>query len=585
MLKRDNVISLLRSVHELLTLKERVSAYQIVGLSFVSSVFDILGLATVIPVISIVFNPDALGDFQFLQRIVHLLPTAGINQEFKTAIIICTTLITAFTLKAVVALFVTKVQAKFAYKVAVRFTKQLWTYHFSNSLEKLNSTQSGKLIAEINGWPNQFANTFIIGGLVIVNDIILGSIICFGIVLYNPIVFTGIAGFLLCGILLLRFLTKRRLARYSSIVRDIDPRTNTIISNAVRGILEVLSFQASSAILGLYIKDKTTVYDIRSKIAVFNVVPAKLYEILAVGAITLVILWAFVSNDTNINSAELLTVIVISAYRVMPSISRINSYVISMRAQGYVRDAMTKCNIVEGSKVGYEKVSTLHPTASLTVKDLTAGYSEKVIFNEFNAHFIQGKIHSIVGPSGSGKSTLLNVLLGLHDISSGELALGYGDRQGHTKLRPGETSANWIIHFGFVPQQPFLFKGSLAENLTLNMPDRKIDADNVRKLIDDLDLGDCLGADPLSFHIQEGGTNLSGGQQQRVALIRALLLNRPILLLDEATSALDENLKRRVIKLLKGIARSGKIIIMITHDQAVADSCDSQIKLASYSSS
>ena len=120
----------------------------------------------------------------------------------------------------------------------------------------------------------------------------------------------------------------------------------------MRGILEVLSFQASSAILGLYIKDKTTVYDIRSKIAVFNVVPAKLYEILAVGAITLVILWAFVSNDTNINSAELLTVIVISAYRVMPSISRINSYVISMRAQGYVRDAMTKCNIVEGSKVG-----------------------------------------------------------------------------------------------------------------------------------------------------------------------------------------------------------------------------------------
>ena len=82
------------------------------------------------------------------------------------------------------------------------------TRHFSNSLEKLNSTQSGKLIAEINGWPNQFANTFIIGGLVIVNDIILGSIICFGIVLYNPIVFTGIAGFLLCGILLLRFLTK-----------------------------------------------------------------------------------------------------------------------------------------------------------------------------------------------------------------------------------------------------------------------------------------------------------------------------------------------------------------------------------------
>ena len=101
----------------------------------------------------------------------------------------------------------------------------------------------------------------------------------------------------------------------------------------------------------------------------------------------------------------------------------------------------------------------------------------------------------------------------------------------------------------------------------------------LKALIQKLKLDECLGTQPLEFVLQEGGANLSGGQQQRLALLRALQIQRPVLILDEATSALDRELRDVVFDLLRERAAAGCNVILVTHDNELAQRCDDVLDL------
>ncbi|MEF2968285.1 thiol reductant ABC exporter subunit CydD [Paenibacillus sp. M1] len=163
----------------------------------------------------------------------------------------------------------------------------------------------------------------------------------------------------------------------------------------------------------------------------------------------------------------------------------------------------------------------------------------------------------IIGESGAGKSTLIDVLGGFLRPTSGSVELNgtvLGD------LSP----AGWRNQITYIPQKPYIFSGSLADNIAFNKPDaaraeveRAAEAAGLGALIADLPGG-------LDEPIGGGGRPLSGGQEQRVALARALLGERPILLLDEPTAHLDieteYGLKETMLPLF-----AGKLVILATH--------------------
>ncbi|MCV9951305.1 thiol reductant ABC exporter subunit CydD [Paenibacillus sp. BT-177] len=154
----------------------------------------------------------------------------------------------------------------------------------------------------------------------------------------------------------------------------------------------------------------------------------------------------------------------------------------------------------------------------------------------------------IVGASGAGKTTLLSLLGGFSDPTSGELILN-GCRLSV------DTKAEWQRHIAYIPQHPYLFSATLADNIRFYEPEASnqqvewaIDAVGLRELVNGLPGG-------LNESIGEAGRTLSGGQAQRVALARALLSNRPIILLDEPTAHLDIEteweLKQTILSVLK----------------------------------
>lgn len=576
----DSIFFDLKRVYRLLNEKERKRSVLLLLSIFANSIVEILGLAVIVPVIGLVVQPEQIQTNAYLKRAFDLTSTFGIDTPSRFLILLCALMIGAFLFKALFGLAVNLFQTRFSFAVAHRLSGQMWTYHFSQSLERMRSSNSGRILTEINGWPISFANTFMVGGLMILNELTVITLIAGGLLVYNPIVFISIAMLLLTGAFIIRTATKSRLAAYSAIRQKLEPHTNTLITNAVRGFLEVITFRAAEAVRDAYLKDRATIFRIASNSSVLNLTPAKLYEVLAVVAVAGSIIIALLQGTPQAGFLQLLTFMAISAYRIMPSMSRLNGAVMQMRGQRHVLDTMEMGAPNKNGSAPQALPASKPQEIAIQLQGVTLSYEslEQPVIAHLSHNFESGKLHGIIGPSGSGKSTLISALLGLHAPEKGTIKIE-GTSEKPKVLGTEIDLHNWILNVGYLSQQPFLFQGSVKDNLTLRVPGAKINEELINRLLIQLGLEQCVGSDPMNFELQEGGSNLSGGQQQRLALLRALQIQRPVLILDEATSALDQTLRDVVFESLRERAEAGCNVILVTHDLELAEKCDDLLDL------
>ncbi|ELS03808.1 ABC-type bacteriocin transporter [Xenococcus sp. PCC 7305] len=183
----------------------------------------------------------------------------------------------------------------------------------------------------------------------------------------------------------------------------------------------------------------------------------------------------------------------------------------------------------------------------------------------------RGQTIAIVGRSGSGKSTLVKLLQGLYYPSSGQLLVD-GHQLQHLSLQSLRSQ------LGVVPQDCFLFSGTIAENITLHRPGFTLE-----QVIETAQLAEAhpfIQAMPLGYKTKVGerGSNLSGGQRQRIAIARALLGEPAVLILDEATSSLDTESERRFQENLTRLSRE-RTTFVIAHRLSTVRNADCIIVL------
>lgn len=203
-------------------------------------------------------------------------------------------------------------------------------------------------------------------------------------------------------------------------------------------------------------------------------------------------------------------------------------------------------------------------------KSFNQGEFKNSVLKDINLIVKQGDFISIMGPSGSGKSTLINIL-GLLDSEfrgeyklNGEIIKSLNEDQ-HATLRNND--------IGFVFQQFHLIdEYTVRENILLSFlyTEKKANLKYIESLVKDLGLVDKLNEYP---------NNLSGGQKQRVALIRALAHKPKFLIADEPTGALDEESRDEILQILQNLNNSGTTIIIVTHDEFVANCSKTRYKM------
>ncbi len=181
-----------------------------------------------------------------------------------------------------------------------------------------------------------------------------------------------------------------------------------------------------------------------------------------------------------------------------------------------------------------------------------------------------GEKVGIIGQTGAGKTTFLRLLTGLDTATNGSI---YLDGHEISTLHPVEVRQN----VGVMPQEPFLFSGSLKENIEISKP---ISKERMMALIKLTGLDELIKKSGQGDGLQVGerGSNLSVGQRHLVALARAILNDPPIMVLDEPTTGLDVGLEKTLIKHVKEIL-SDKTLIVITHRFAALELVDRVIVL------
>jgi ABC-type multidrug transport system fused ATPase/permease subunit len=216
-----------------------------------------------------------------------------------------------------------------------------------------------------------------------------------------------------------------------------------------------------------------------------------------------------------------------------------------------------------------DPVGTEHmvpPAGELELRDVSFAYEHFPTISDVSLRIPYGQKIAFVGPSGAGKSTISQLLLRLYDPQQGSIQLAGVDlrRMLGKELRK---------RFGVVPQDPFIFRSTIRDNVRVAKPTAK-DAEirracelaNAWEFIDKLPQG-------LSTRVGEGGSSLSGGQRQRLAIARVLLADPPFFIFDEATSALD-TLSEELIQ--KALERNlaGRTSIFIAHRLATVKNVD-----------
>ncbi|MFJ8663253.1 thiol reductant ABC exporter subunit CydD [Streptomyces sp. NPDC093795] len=184
-----------------------------------------------------------------------------------------------------------------------------------------------------------------------------------------------------------------------------------------------------------------------------------------------------------------------------------------------------------------------------------------------------GETVALVGPSGAGKSTLLDVVLGFAVPEEGGSVRVGGEDLAAVDLE------EWRSRIAWVPQRPYLFAGTIAENVRLARPDASDEA--VRDALRDAGADGFVAGLPrgLDTVLGEDGSGLSAGQRQRLALARAFLADRPLLLLDEPTAALDGATEAGVVEAVRRLA-AGRTVLLVVHRPALLAVADRVVGLA-----
>lgn len=231
-------------------------------------------------------------------------------------------------------------------------------------------------------------------------------------------------------------------------------------------------------------------------------------------------------------------------------------------------------NLVERGQAAYERIREIFDTAPaiadngqfdgdaapalhINIEHFSHQADGPAVLSDIQLDVEPGQLIGLVGPTGAGKTSLMDLILRLHESDGAQIRLD-------GRLLADYRLANLRRHLAVVPQTPFLFSASVAENIALAKPDATVEqieaAAKIAQVHDDIQ----RFTDGYSTRVGERGVTLSGGQKQRIAMARALLLEAPVLLLDDALSAVDLGTEKQILAHLKE-ARAGRTTLIACH--------------------
>ncbi len=290
--------------------------------------------------------------------------------------------------------------------------------------------------------------------------------------------------------------------------------------------------------------------------------PRLFLEAIGFGIVAFIVTYLIWKYKTDISPAlGLLSMYVLALYRLLPSVNRILSNYNNIMFLSKSLDIVHNDLMYDVEELGNESVNFVN---KISLKHLSFSYDKHEVLENINLTVKKGEKVAFTGESGAGKTTLVDLIIGIYKPSSGKIFID------DTEITD-ENVKSWRKKIGYIPQQIYLFDGTVGENVAFG---RKYNEDKIIECLKKAKIWKFFNSkDGLDTKVGEGGIMLSGGQKQRVAIARAIYGDPDILVLDEATSALDYETEQEIMEEIYEIGKN-KTMLIIAHRHSTLKHCD-----------
>lgn len=537
--------------------------------------FEMLGLASILPFIAVLSNPDVVETNEKLNGIFQFVKMYGVdtNDQFLLllGIIVFALFIASICFRALTSYLQVRFFSMCQYNIGKRIIEGYLNKSYSWFLNR-NSAELGKnVLSEVS--------LVVSNGIAPLLNLIVQSIMAITILILLLIVDSKIA--IIIGIIfgsayfifyksLLNILKKISLERFKS-----NEWRFTAVSEAFGAVKEIKLGGFEKTYIDRFSDPARTLAKNQASLQVINKLPRFAIEAVAFGGMLLIVLYLLAKSENFTDVIPVIALYVFAGYRLMPALQQI--YVSSNQ----LRSILPGLDILHSDLMDLEKsifrkdedkVKSILPLQnSIILKDINFRYPNvtKLALKNINLSIRANSTVAIVGTTGSGKTTLVDIILGLLEAQEGKMEVD-------DKLIDQNNIKAWQQSVGYVSQHIYLADDTVAANIAFGLKPKYIDQKKVETAAKLAKIFDFIENElPSKFNTKVGerGVRLSGGQRQRIGIARALYHNPKILIFDEATSALDNQTEKLVMDEINTMGNN-KTIIIITHRIGSVKKCD-----------
>ncbi len=565
------MFKLIKNLFKLLSPNQRKRFYALQFLVVIMSVFEILGVASIIPFMALVGDMSQLEQNTFIAEIYR---QSGITSESQFVFWVGLCVLGLLFISMIISIFTIWGLSMFANKIGTEIADRLYTYYLKQGWLFHASGSSAQLTKKIATETMRVTGAVLVPLMQMNSKVILSLLMSISIFLYDPkVALIGLSIFAISYFFLFRGVRKR-LNKNGIAISEVNEERFRLMNEGFGGIKDLLLMGRDNDFINRFNKSGKTLAYSQGTNAALAQAPRYFVELLAFGSMIILILYLIASHNGNLGMIlPILSVYAIGIIKLLPAFQQIYSSMAIIKANIPAFESIQQDlynSLHKESKSQKFEESSLNPKQNISLENITFTYpkKEEPALNKLDMLIPANSVIGIVGPSGSGKSTLIDILLCLIEPQEGHLKID-------DDIINDQNRRSWQNTIGFVAQTIFLSEGTVAENVAFGIPEDQIDLDQVKKVLKLAHLSDFISTLDKDIHTKVGerGVQLSGGQRQRIGIARALYHKAEVLVFDEATSSLDGITEKMIMEAIHNFSGK-KSIILIAHRLKTVKKCD-----------
>jgi len=549
-----------KKIQLLVDKKAKIRIIWLIIFSVFISILETFTLASIMPFIDIATNFDKIQTNQYYQQAFIFL---GLQSEVNFAIVLGFFLVVLFIFRGLVNLVHSHVIFNFSESLYAQITQKLFETYLKMPYKAFVKKNSSYLTKAIVSEASQIP--YVINSVLLMMSEALVIIFLYILMMVTNWKITIVVTVILLFKMLFLSKTISKKIKSVGVIREKSGSQFHEIINKFFGNFKQLKLHDQQRIEGVKDEFSTAIKSYANANAVssfLSSVPRLFIETFAFSMMVILLTsLVYLAQEDVAFIIPTISLFAIILYRFLPSINRIingyNSVMYYHKSIDVVESEFaTEQEILGGQIIEFkEKIELI---------DVNFSYEKNEVLRGVNLIIYKGEKVAIIGESGSGKSTLVDLIIGLHRADQGKIQID-NNFVDNTNL------LSWRSQVGYIPQQVYLFDGTIAENVCFGRNEDKHLLETVLKQANIFDF--LQTKQGLNTLVGEGGVQLSGGQKQRIAIARALYGQPEILVLDEATSALDSKTEGKVMQEIYQITQN-KTLIIIAHRLSTIKYCD-----------